>query len=42
VRWAWLLIGVLWGVSFYSAWQSTVAPWSVNFEWTCRFLGPSF
>ena len=41
-RKAWILIGLLVGVSFYSAWQCTVTPWGVNQEWTCRFLGPSF
>ena len=41
-RWAWIAIGILMGISFYSAWQCTVTPWGVNREWTCRFLGPSF
>jgi hypothetical protein len=41
-RWAWIAIGILMGISFYSAWQCTVTPWGVNLEWTCRFLGPSF
>lgn len=41
-RKTWILIAVLIGVSFYSAWQCTTMPWGVNHEWPCRILGPSF
>lgn len=41
-RKAWILIALLFGISFYSAWECAAMPWGVNLEWTCRFLGPSF
>lgn len=41
-RWAWLIIVLMFGVSFYSAWQCTVNPWGANHEWTTRFLGTSY
>lgn len=41
-RWKWLVVGLLVGVSFYSAWQCSVSPWGANREWTCRFLGTSY
>lgn len=41
-RWQWIFIGLMLGVSFYSAWECTVTPWQANQEWTIRFLGPSY
>jgi len=41
-RWQWLFVGLLIGVSFYSAWECTVTPWAANQEWTVRFLGRSY
>ena len=38
-RWQWALVCILVGISFYSGWQATVQPWSMNFDWPVRFLG---
>jgi hypothetical protein len=40
-RWKWLFVGVMVAISFYSAWEASLKPWSVNREWTCRILGPT-
>ena len=43
VRWKWFFVGLMMGISFYSACQCTRSPWEANREWTCRlFLGPSY
>jgi len=43
VRWKWLFIGLMIGISFYSASQCMKSPWGAHREWTCRlFLGPSY
>ena len=43
VRWKWLFVGAMIGISFYSALQCMKSPWGANREWTCRlFLGPSY
>jgi hypothetical protein len=41
-RWRWIFVGLMIGVSYYSAWESTVTPWAANQEWTVRFLGRSY
>ncbi len=41
-RWEWIFVGLLIGVSFYSAWECTQSPWAANGEWTDRFFGPSY
>ncbi len=43
VRWKWLFIGIMIGVSYYSGTQCVKSPWGANREWTCTlFLGPSY
>ncbi|NIA15570.1 MAG: hypothetical protein GWP08_16025 [Nitrospiraceae bacterium] len=43
VRWKWLFVGLMMGISFYSASQCAKSPWGANREWTCQlFLGPSY
>ncbi|MCG3198426.1 MAG: hypothetical protein GHCLOJNM_02926 [bacterium] len=37
--WGWAVVCLLIAISFYSGWQCSVDPWTVNEEWTCRFLG---
>jgi hypothetical protein len=39
-RWRWVFVGLMVGVSFFSAWESTHAGWRSNTEWTCLLLGP--
>jgi hypothetical protein len=41
-RWHWVFIGLMLGISFYSAWECSQAPWAANRQWTCRVLGPSY
>jgi hypothetical protein len=41
-RWEWIFIGLMIGISFYSAWECTGTPWAANQEWTKRFLGPTY
>ncbi|HOZ45316.1 MAG TPA: hypothetical protein PLO37_01335 [Candidatus Hydrogenedentes bacterium] len=41
-RWKWVFVGLLIGISFYSAWECSKSPWGANRQWTCRFLGPSY
>jgi hypothetical protein len=42
-RWKWLFVGVMIGVSFYSAFECAKSPWGANRAWTARlFLGPSY
>jgi hypothetical protein len=40
-RWHWLFVGLMMGISFYSAWECTNTGWRSSQEWTCRILGPS-
>jgi len=43
VRWKWLFMGAMIGISFYSASQCMKSPWGANHEWTCKlFLGPTY
>ncbi len=37
--WVWGLVCVLIGIGFYSSWQATVQPWSMNYDWPIRYLG---
>jgi len=39
--WQWAVVGLMIGVSFYSAWEASQTPWATNREWTCRIFGPS-
>jgi len=41
-RWQWVFIGLMLGLSCYSAWECTINPWRANQEWTTRFLGPTY
>lgn len=41
-KWRWGFVGLMIGISFYSAWECTVTPWIARHQWTCRFLGPSY
>lgn len=42
-RWKWLFIGVMIGISFYSAFECAKSPWGANRAWTSTlFLGPSY
>lgn len=42
-RWHWLFLGIMLGISFYSAFECAKLPWGSNHEWTVRlFLGPSY
>lgn len=43
VRWKWLFVGVMIGISFYSGFQSARSPWGANLNWTnTLFLGPTY
>jgi hypothetical protein len=37
--WRWGLMCFLIAISFYSAWECSLDPWTMNTEWTTRFLG---
>jgi hypothetical protein len=37
--WRWGLVCLLVGISFYSGWQASVHPWSMNYDWPVTFLG---
>ena len=37
--WVWWLVCALAGVAYYSSWQATVHPWSMNYDWPVRYLG---
>jgi len=41
-RWKWIFLGLMIGISFYSAFECARSPWGANREWTCRILGPSY
>ena len=38
-RWEWIFVGLVFGLSFFSAWESTTADFHSGQEWPCRFLG---
>jgi hypothetical protein len=43
VRWKWLFVGIMIGVSFYSGFESARSPWGANRNWTnTMFLGPTY
>lgn len=43
VRWKWLFVGVMIGISFYSGFESARSPWGANLNWTnTLFLGPTY
>jgi hypothetical protein len=43
VRWKWLFVGVMIGISFYSGFESARSPWGANLNWTNTFfLGPTY
>lgn len=43
VRWKWYFVGLMIGVSFFSATECMRNPWGSNHEWTSRlFLGTSY
>jgi hypothetical protein len=41
-RWQWIFLGLMIGISFYSAWECTVTPWQSNTAWAVRFLGRGY
>ena len=41
-RWQWVLLGIMIGISFFSAWECTRTGWRANQEWICHLLGPSY
>lgn len=43
VRWKWLFVSVMIGISFYSGFESARSPWGANKNWTNKiFLGPTY
>jgi len=40
-RWEWIVVGLMFGMSFFSAWEATRGTAYSGQEWPCRFLGPS-
>lgn len=43
VRWKWLFVGVMIGISFYSGFESARRPWGANRNWTnTLFLGSTY
>jgi len=40
-RWEWLFVGLVFGLSFFSAWEATRGTYYTGQEWPCRFLGPN-
>lgn len=43
VRWKWLFVGLMIGVSFYSGFECARSPWGANHNWTSTlFLGPTY
>lgn len=40
-RWEWVFVGLIFGLSFFSAWEATRATFYTGQEWPCRFLGPN-
>ncbi len=40
-RWQWIVVGLMFGISFFSAWEATRGTAYSGQEWPCQFLGPS-
>lgn len=40
-RWEWIFVGLIFGISFFSAWEATRGTFQTGQEWPCRFLGPN-
>jgi len=41
VRWKWIFVGLMFGLSFFSAWEATRSTFYTGQEWPCQFLGPN-
>jgi len=41
-RWQWLIIGAMFGLSFFSAWESTHKSFDKDQGWTCKLFGTHF
>ncbi len=40
-RWKWIFVGLMFGISFFSAWQASRGMFYTGQEWPCQILGPN-